>query len=101
MRALLLGAGGDGAGVGADVRLGEAEGAEHLAARERLQKARLLLLAAVAGEDARHEVVHGDDGGGGAVARGDLLAGDRHRRVVEARAAPRFRNRNPVEAHCR
>ena len=86
--AVAVGARGDRAGVRADVRLREAEAAEALAARERLQ---ILLLLRVGAErverPADHRVLHADDRRCRAVARGDLLQRDGERHVVHAGAA--------------
>ena len=101
MPALALRARGDGGRVGADLRLGQREGAERLPGAQGLEKILLLALAAVPGDDAGDEVVHHDDGARGAIAGGDLLARDSERGVVEARAAPLLGDRDAVQAEGR
>ena len=87
--ALSLGARRDRARVGADVRLGQAEAAELLAARERLQVVLLLRVGAEREDRSAHDgVLHADDGRRGAVARGDLLERQGERQVVHRRAVP-------------
>ena len=54
---------------------------------------------AIPGQDAGDEVVHRDDGRGGAVAGGDFLAGHRERGVVHARAAPFLGDGHAIQAH--
>ena len=77
------------AGLGADMRLGQAEGAEHVAARQRLEEALLLLGIAIGHQDRAHRaVVDADHGAGGAVAGGDLFQDDGQRQVVEPGAVP-------------
>ncbi len=101
--AVATGGGADRRGVRAHVRLGEAERAEHVAARERHEPAFALRVGAV-GEDraADHRVLHADDGRARAVAGGDLLQREGERHVIEARAAPalraRRRRRGPARA---
>src|SRR3954471_6669890 len=97
--ALALGTRRDRRGIGADLRLGEGKGAEHLALGERHEVAALLLIVAVAVQDSGNEIVHRDDGRGGAVAGSNLLAGDRHGAVVEPGAAPLLRYGDAIEAH--
>ncbi len=71
-----------------DMRLGEAERAEHVAARQRHQIALLLVLVRPRHQDrADRAVVDADDGRRRAVARGDLLECHCQRRVVHAGAA--------------
>ena len=94
-----LGAGADGAGIRAALRLGQAEGAQHLAARHRPQILLLLLRRAVF--DQRHaadRIVAAHDGGDRAVAGGDLLQRQRIGDVVGAGAVPFGRNRHAHEA---
>jgi hypothetical protein len=87
--AVAHGGGAQAAGLGAHVRLGQAEGAQHVAARQRLEEAPLLVVVAEGHEDGAHRaVVDADDGAGGAVAGGDLLQDDRQRQVVQPGAAP-------------
>jgi hypothetical protein len=91
--AIAVGAGGDRRRIGAGMRLGEAEAAEHLAARQRLQPVLLLLVAAVLHRDAAGQrILHADDRRGGAVAGGDLFDYQHQRHVVHAGAAPLFGN---------
>ncbi len=59
----------------------------------------LLLLIAVAGQDAGDEIVHRDDGRCRAVAGGDLLACHGERAVTHACAAPLLADGDPVESH--
>jgi hypothetical protein len=96
MRALPLGARGNRAGVGTHVRLGQGERAEDFAFCEGTQKSIFLRFVTVTGHNPGHEVIDGDDGCGGAIAGGDLLAGDGKRAVVEARAAPFLLDRDAV-----
>ena len=85
-----LGARRDRAGVRADVRLGQAEAAEPLAARERLQVVLLLRVGAErVDRPADDGVLHADDRRRRAVAGGDLLERDGERHVVDPGAAPR------------
>ena len=85
----------------ADVRLGQAEGAEHLAARQRPQPLLLLRVVARTPSGCEHtgQLLTLDDGRGGAVAGGDLFQHEGQRQVVEARrrrtapAPPRRRSR--------
>ena len=71
------------------MRLGEAEAAEPLAARERLQVFLLLRVGAEREDRPAHDrVLHADDRGRRAVAGGDLLERERQRHVVHRRAAP-------------
>ena len=71
------------------MRLGEAEAAELLAARERLQVALLLRVGAErVDRPADDRVLHADDRRRRAVAGGDLLQRDGERHVVEPGAAP-------------
>ena len=94
-----LGAGADFACVGAALRLGQTEGAQHLAARHRPQIFLLLLRRAVF--DQRHaadRVVPAHDGGNRAVAGRDLLQRQRVRHVIGAGAVPFRRHRHAHEA---
>ena len=95
----MFGAGEDIAGIRSALRLGQAEGAEHFAARHRAEEFLLLLRRAVL--DQRHaadRIVAAHDGGDGAVAGRDLLEGDRIGDVVEGGAAVFGRNRHAHEA---
>ena len=86
-------------GLRADVRLGEAERAEHVAARERLQPLLLLRIVRPRHQDrADRAVVDADDRRGRAVAGGDLLEDDGEREVVEAGAVELGRHRDAVAA---
>ena len=86
-------------GLRADVRLGQAERAEHLAARERPQPPLLLRLVRPRHQDrADRAVVDADDGRRGAVAGGDLLEDDGEREVVEAGAVALGRHGDAVAA---
>ena len=81
------------------MRLGEAERAEHLAARQRLQPLVLLRLVRERRQDrADRAVVDADDRRGRAVAGGDLLEDDGERQVVEAGAVVFGRNGDAVAA---
>ena len=81
------------------MRLGQAERAEHLAARQRLQPLLLLRLGRPGHQDrADRAVVDADDGRGGAVAGGDLLEDDGERQVVEAGAVVLGRHGHAVAA---
>jgi hypothetical protein len=87
--AVAVGARRDRAGVGAYVRLGQAEAAQRLAARQRNQPAGLLRVGAVGVDrSAHHRVLHADDGARRAVAGGDFLERQREGHVVHAGAAP-------------
>jgi hypothetical protein len=89
MIAIAVGAGADRRRIGTGMRLGEAEAAEHLAARQWFEPGFLLLVAAVFhGDAAGQRVLHADDGRGRAVAGGDLLDHQHQRHVVHAGAAP-------------
>jgi hypothetical protein len=89
MVAVTVGAGGDGGGVGAGVRLGQAEAAELLATGQRLEPFFLLGIGAVlAGDAAGQRVLHRDDGRGGAIAGGDFFQRQHQAHVVHAGAAP-------------
>ena len=93
VRALALGARRDRRGVGSHVRLGEAEAAELVAARERHEEALLLHVGAERVDRAADDrVLDADDRRDGTVARGDLLERDRQRQVVEPGAAPALRH---------
>ena len=95
-----LGAGPEVRGVGAGLRLGEAEGTQHLAARQRLQPALLLLGRAVGQErGAVGRVVDAHHRGEPAVARGDLLQRQHVGHHVGAGAAPFGRHAHAHEAH--
>ncbi len=84
------------------MRLGQAERAEHLAARERTQPLVLLRIAAPRHQDrADRAVVDADDRRGRAVAGRDLLEDHRQREVVEAGAVPFGRHRDAVAAELR
>jgi hypothetical protein len=87
--AIAHGLGPDRRGVGADMRLGQAEAAQPFAGRQLLQVF-LLLRVRAEGVDraADHRVLHADDGGRGAVAGGDFLQRQRQRNVIQAGAAP-------------
>ncbi|MNL28409.1 hypothetical protein D3C87_1500500 [compost metagenome] len=97
--AIAPGGGAQRGGVRADVRLGQAERAQHLAARQRRQP---LLLLRVVGEGHQHAahraVVHADDGGGAAVPGGNFLEDQRQRQVVEPRPAQLFRHGHAIAA---
>jgi hypothetical protein len=89
--AVVVGTGGDRGRVGAGMWLGQAEAAEHLAARQWLQPGFLLLVAAILhGDAAGQRVLHADDGRGGAVTGGDLFDHQHQRHVVHAGASPLF-----------
>src|SRR3989449_5012105 len=88
MRSLALGARSNSRGVRADMRLGQRERAQHLAFRDGLQELVLLSVISVPGENAGDEIVDRDDGGGGAIARRDFLAGDSERGVVDPGTVP-------------
>jgi hypothetical protein len=71
------------------MRLGQAEGAQHVAARQRLEETLFLVLVAEGHQDrADRAVVDADHGGRGAVAGGDLFQDQRQRQVVEPGAVP-------------
>src|SRR5687768_14918344 len=85
--------------IGADLRLGEREGPEHLPLRRRLQEPGYLRVAAIAGKNAGDEVVDRYDGRGSAVAGSNFLAGDGERGVIHSRAAPFVGDRDAIETH--
>src|SRR5438132_11151642 len=99
MRALALGARSNSRGVRADVRLGQRERAQHFAFRDGLQELVLLSVISEPGENAGDEIVDRDNGGGGAIARRNFLAGDGERGVVEPGAVPFLGNGDAVETH--
>jgi hypothetical protein len=93
MIAIAVGAGGDRRRIGTGMRFGQAEAAEHLAARQWFEPGFLLFVAAVLhGDAAGQRVLHADDGRGGAVAGGDLFDHQHQRHVVHAGAAPLLGN---------
>jgi len=76
-------------GLRAHVRLGETEGPQHLAARQRHQPLPLLRIAGPGHEQRAHgAVVDAHHGGSRAVAGGDLLEDEREAQIVQPRAAP-------------
>ena len=80
--------GAQGRSVGADMRLGQAERAQHLAARQGGEPLLLLRRVAVAHEDGVHRAVgHADGGAGAAVTGRDFFQHQRQAEVVQPRAA--------------
>jgi hypothetical protein len=76
-------------GLRADMRLGQAERAQHLATRERLEPLLLLRIVGPGHQDrADRAVVDADHGGGRTVAGRDLLEDQREAQVVESGAVP-------------
>jgi hypothetical protein len=99
--ALLHGRGAQGRGVTAHVRLGQTEGAEQLALRQRGQPLLLLRLVAVAHQDGVDRAVgHADGGAGAAITSGDFFEHQRQRQVVEVRTTVGFGHADAVGAEC-
>mmetsp|Transcript_5031 Transcript_5031/g.18550 ORF Transcript_5031/g.18550 Transcript_5031/m.18550 type:complete len:563 (+) Transcript_5031:3103-4791(+) len=77
------------AGLGAHMRLGQAERAEHVAARQGFEEALLLVVVAEGHQDgANRAVVDADHRAGAAVAGGDLFEDDGQGQIVQAGAIP-------------
>ena len=83
--------GGDGAGVGADVRFGQAEAAEFFTTRQRLEPFLAQCIAAVFEQNhAGQRVLDADDGRRGAIGGGDFFNGKAEFDVAKAGAVPFF-----------
>ena len=86
-------------GIRPDMRLGQAKGAQHLAAGQRRQPPRFLCLVGVSHQDrGDRTVVDRDDRRGGAAAGRDLLDDHRECGVVETRAAPALGHGHAITA---
>jgi hypothetical protein len=97
--ALLHGRGAQGRGVTTHVRLGQTEGAEQLALRQRGQPLFLLRLVAVAHQDGVDRAVgHADRGAGAAITSGDFFEHQRQSQVVEVRTTISFGHADAVGA---
>ena len=75
-------------GIAAHMGLGQAEGPQHLALRQRTQPLLLLAGIAVLHEDGIDRAIgHADDGTGAAIASGNFLEHQRQAHIVQARTA--------------
>ena len=81
------------------MRLGQAEGAEQLAARKRTQVSLFLRGRAKAVEDASHEVGDRNDRRGRPIAGRNLLDRERERCVVHARTVPLLADGHREQSH--
>ena len=94
--------GAQGRGVAAHMRLGQAEGAEHLPLRQRREPVALLLRVAVAQQDGVDRAVgHADRCAGAAVAGSDFFQYQRQRHIVQPGAAQRFRHADAIGTQLR
>ncbi len=85
--------------IAAHMRLGQAERAQHFAARQRFEPLLLLLRVAKLHQDGVDGAVgHTDDGAGAAVTGRDLFEHQRQRHVVQARAAQLFGHADAISA---